>query len=210
MCASNTGGFPENNEIVFRLTNPGGTTVNLINANTFPSGAATSAGTVTMTFSDAGGALPSAPATGTFHPVGSLSTFNGSNPNGTWTLFIQDTVSIDHLCVNNFTLTVLTSGTAAAPAAPGIPGADMITIPSGSVVGTFLVDTPLYYAPNAGAASSITMQAGKTLWVFGMSKAGDFYQVVLAGQKLWVPVGVIGPTAAAPWYGKPLPTTVVG
>jgi len=85
----------------------------------------------------------------------------------------------------------------------------MIVIPAQATMGTFLADTPLYYAPSLDAVSTITMKAGKSLWVYGLCADGDFFQVVLAGQKLWVPVGTIGPTAAAPWNSQPLPATTV-
>jgi hypothetical protein len=94
------------------------------------------------------------------------------------------------------------------PVSP-IPGPDMVAMPEGAVVGAFTADTPLYYAPKPDATTSYTMTAGKTLWVTGMDASGRFYQVVLAGQFLWVPVDTIGPNDDAVWNGEPLPTTIV-
>jgi hypothetical protein len=89
-------------------------------------------------------------------------------------------------------------------------GEDMVPIPEGAAMGTFNTNTPLYSEPVAGAASPYVIEAGQSLWVFGMDASGAFYQVMLSGQTYWVPVGNIGPTFSPPWDGAPLPTTVVG
>jgi len=93
-------------------------------------------------------------------------------------------------------------------AAPSVvkPGVDMVALPEGSAVGTFLFATPLYYAPASGAVTNVVIEAGKSLWVTGLSKDGLFYQVVLSGQFLWVPVEALAPTNSAPWNGVPLPS----
>ncbi len=94
----------------------------------------------------------------------------------------------------------------------GLPtwaGSDQVPIPAGAVVGSFVATTALYTAPSADAATSLSMQAGQTLWVYGVDASGKYYQVQLAGQLLWVPVGTMGPNYDAVWNGKPLPTTVV-
>lgn len=91
------GGFSFNSEIVFQLTSPGGTTVNLVNAGTY--GGQTPGDRVTVTFDDeaastVGGATL---LSGVFRPVGSLSAFDGQNALGSWTLSIEDTVGADPL-----------------------------------------------------------------------------------------------------------------
>jgi hypothetical protein len=102
------------------------------------------------------------------------------------------------------------SGGSKSVDAPPRPGPDMIDLPEWAVVGTFTQMTPLYYDPAQGATSDSTMDSGQSLWVLGLDDTGAFYQVVLSGQYLWVPVGTIGPTYSAPWNGYPLPTEVVG
>jgi len=99
-------GFSFNSEIVFRLTSPMGTTVNLVNAGTYSG--QTPGDRVTVTFDDSafslvGGAVLTA---GTFRPVSLLSAFNSEDPTGMWSLFIQDTVGLDPLGVYSYTLNV--------------------------------------------------------------------------------------------------------
>lgn len=72
-------------------------------------------------------------------------------------------------------------------AAP-MPGPDMVPIPENAVVGAVLTDTPVYYAPHADAATGIMIEAGKTLWVYGMDANRAFYMVMLSGKLFWLPV----------------------
>jgi hypothetical protein len=102
------------------------------------------------------------------------------------------------------------NGGSKAVDAPPVPGPDMINLPAWAVVGTFTQTTLLYYDPAQGATSDSTMDVGQSLWVLGLDETGAFYEVVLSGQYLWVPVGTIGPTYSDPWNGRPLPTEVVG
>ncbi len=104
-------GFSFNREIVFRLTSPDGTVVNLVNQDTYD-GATPGSGRVTITFDDeAGSTVGGANVVGgTFRPVGSLSAFDGEDAFGDWTLFIQDTVGADPLEFFSATLTVTTRG----------------------------------------------------------------------------------------------------
>ena len=102
-------GFSFNEEIVFRLTNPFGTTVNLVNAGTY-GGSTPGTGRVTITFDDeaattVGGATV---VGGSFKPVGSLADFDGQSALGVCTLFIQDTVGQDRLDYFSSTLSVTT------------------------------------------------------------------------------------------------------
>jgi subtilisin-like proprotein convertase family protein len=63
----------------------------------------------------------SAPFTGTFRPSNPLSAFNGQNPNGTWTLKVEDLVSGDSGNIRAFSL--LIDGTSVVTGlAPSITG----------------------------------------------------------------------------------------
>ncbi len=209
-CASDDGSIPWDDEIVFSLKNPLNTTVNLVNKGTFSTGG-TSAGTVTITFSDAGGALPAHPATGTFHPVGALATFNGTNPTGDWTLTIQDTFAADHLCVNNFTLTVLTGGDAVtAPATTPVPQPGcsvLLSLPTDAAVGTLIGNADAYWKPGQLTDPLVTLPPGKSFWVLGMSHDGQYYEIYVECQKVWVRAETMGPNYDTVWNGHPLPTT---
>lgn len=110
-CGSADGGTnPFNTEVSFRLKGPNNLTINLINSGTYASGG-TSAGVVTTTFEDGATALGTVPATGTFNPAQALSSYIGSNPNGTWELIPNDNGSGDPLCVQGFSVTAYTAGT---------------------------------------------------------------------------------------------------
>ncbi len=89
------------------------------------------------------------------------------------------------------------------------PGPDMVPIPPGSAMGTFLVDTPLYWAPEADAVTEYVMKAGQSLWVTGTDASGQFSQVILSGYFLWVPVSSVGPTYDETWGGYPLPAQLI-
>jgi len=91
-------GFSFNREIVFRLTSPAGTIVNLVNQDTY-SGQTPGAGRVSLVLDDeaanpVGGPLVVA---GAFQPVSPLAAFDDEDAFGNWTLFIQDTVGLDPL-----------------------------------------------------------------------------------------------------------------
>ena len=106
----NTGDTPFYNEIVFKLTSPNGigTTVNLINANSFQSGSSGFRGVIN--FDDSAAQVVNydfpSPHAGTFRPEEPLSLFNGQNALGNWALFIQDTTLHDHLGFYRYDLTV--------------------------------------------------------------------------------------------------------
>ncbi|HJV93143.1 MAG TPA: PEP-CTERM sorting domain-containing protein [Azonexus sp.] len=103
------GGNSFNREIVFRLTNPFGTTVNLVSQDTY-SGSTPGTGRVTVTFDDEAATTVGGPLVvgGSFKPVGSLADFDGQDALGIWTLFIQDTVGQDRLDYFSSTLSVTT------------------------------------------------------------------------------------------------------
>jgi subtilisin-like proprotein convertase family protein len=75
------------------LTSPGGTTITLFN------GICTTTDNFNLNLDDAGTAYASIPCPptggGTYHPLGNLSSFNGQNAAGTWTLTIQDVADQD-------------------------------------------------------------------------------------------------------------------
>lgn len=101
-------GLSFNNEIVFRLTSPSGTTVNLVNAGTYSG--QTPGASVIVLFDEDSGTPVGGPSllNGTFNPVGNLDAFVGENPLGNWTLFIQDTTFDDPLSFFSATLTIQT------------------------------------------------------------------------------------------------------
>lgn len=79
-----------NGEIVFRLTGPNGTVVNLANAGTY-SGSRPGSGRISVSFDDeAATKVGGVPAAGTFRPISRLSAFDSIDMFGTWTLQIQD------------------------------------------------------------------------------------------------------------------------
>lgn len=121
------GGTPYFNEIVFSLTSPDGTTVNLITADLFQTG---STGDVfTITFDDqAANLLGSLPMSGDYQPAGSLSAFGGENALGTWSLYVADTVGADALTFFSYTLEVSVregNTTVPEPASLGLLGAGL-------------------------------------------------------------------------------------
>jgi hypothetical protein len=79
-----------NNEIVFRLTGPNRTVVNLVSAGTY-SGSRPGIGRISVGFDDeAAKAVGGVPAAGVFRPVAALSAFDAVDMFGKWTLEIQD------------------------------------------------------------------------------------------------------------------------
>ena len=91
------------------------------------------------------------------------------------------------------------------------PGCDtFVSMTPNAVVGRFTADAPTYWAPGELVKPQVTIPAGKTAWVLGMDASGNYYQIVWACDKLWVPVSSMGPNVGDPvWDGAPLPTDVV-
>ncbi len=81
-----------------------------------------------------------------------------------------------------------------------------LPIPDGSVVGDMPLGAQAFYAP--GQATDITLNPG-TYWVIGEDESGQYYEILLACQYLWVPVDTMQPSFQPPWSGQPLPTQVV-
>lgn len=130
------------------------------------------------------------------------------------TLVYQSTLSVscgaDSASIApTLTNAVVSSSTPSSSSSSSVPGPDMVMLPSGSVVGSFVTTTPAYFAPRTDAITSITIAAGKTLWVLGVDSSGDFYKVVMAGRYFWVPVETMGPNFDNVWQGRPLPTTEI-
>ncbi len=98
---------------------------------------------------------------------------------------------------------------AATPTPPPLPGPDMVYMPSWSVMGRFVEDTELLYAPDLLAGTGKFIEAGKSLWVLGLDESGEFRQVVFSGGYYWVPVDSMAPIDEAPWYGRGLPGEIV-
>jgi hypothetical protein len=105
-------GTPYYNEIVFRLTSPGGTTVNLISANSFTTGSGSTGFDGTITFNQYAASVvnvnPNVVQAGTYRPVGNLNNFYGQNAAGTWSLYIQDTTGQDALRFRLYSLDIVT------------------------------------------------------------------------------------------------------
>jgi hypothetical protein len=129
------------------------------------------------------------------------------------TLVYQSTLSVSCSADTASTASTLTNvdpiPSSSPSSSPVVPGPDMVALPSGSVVGSFVTTTPAYFAPSANAVTPITIAAGKTLWVLGVDSSGDFYKVVMAGRYFWVPVDTMGPNFDNVWQGRPLPTNVI-
>ncbi|MEH6436712.1 PEP-CTERM sorting domain-containing protein [Massilia sp. DD77] len=102
-------GTPYENEIVLRLTSPGGVTVDLVSQGTYTQGSV-GAGQVPLTFDDEGAVRGSQVQAGSFRPVGMLSDFDKLDMFGLWTLYIGDTNRQDPLEYYSSQLIVTTSG----------------------------------------------------------------------------------------------------
>lgn len=89
-----------------------------------------------------------------------------------------------------------------------IAGCDQyMPIAATSVVGTFVLDAPLYWAPGELVAPYTTIPAGKSAWVLGIDATGAYYRIVWVCNVLYVPRGTMGPNFDAVWGGRVLPTT---
>lgn len=181
-------GGPSPNQIYMTLYGPNNNVV-LVNGSGADTtyGGGGSVNQASVTFDDLGAAIPhnAMPATGTFHPSGTLSNFNAENPVGTWTLRVGDQNGNGSTCYVSASLQITAKGTPTATAesytirqnniltvtAPGVlandtdPNGDPLTatrmsLPShGSL--TFNSDGSFVYAPNAGYSGpdSFTYQA---------------------------------------------------
>jgi hypothetical protein len=85
----------------------------------------------------------------------------------------------------------------------------LVAIPSQAVMGLFTSNATVYWAPETGAATPLTISAGKTYRVTGQDATGQFRQIILECQFVWVPFNTVGPDPEPLWGSAPLPTTVV-
>jgi len=99
-------GSSSNTQIVFQLTSPQGTTVNLVNAGTYFGQQGSATGVVDFDDSAADVVDGFPDFSSTFRPVGSLADFNGEFAAGNYTLFFQDTAGGDPLSVNAWSIQV--------------------------------------------------------------------------------------------------------
>jgi hypothetical protein len=110
---------------------------------------------------------------------------------------------------NGFPEQVVNRAVGSCGSLPWAVGADQVPIPSTAVVGAFVKTTPIYSEPTLSSATTYTMEAGKTVWVFGVDPSSQFYRVMLGGVFFWVPVNTMGPNYDKVWQGRPLPGGVV-
>jgi hypothetical protein len=82
-------------------------------------------------------------------------------------------------------------------------------LPTTSVVGSFVSDALLYAEPGVATSPALTLTAGKTAWVLGVDKTGEYTKILWVCDYLWVKKGTLGPNYDAVWKGEPLPTNVV-
>jgi hypothetical protein len=84
-----------------------------------------------------------------------------------------------------------------------------MAIPTDAAMGRFVADAPILSQPDLGGTTGLTITAGKTYLVVGQDASGGFRKIVLACQFVWVPFNSVVPEPDSPWFGHPLPTTVV-
>jgi len=89
------------------------------------------------------------------------------------------------------------------------PGCDQLIPMDGAVMGLFTADAPAYSMLSEPVAPSVTIESGKTLYVFGQDASQQYYQVLLACTFLWVPKSTVGPDPEPLWHNTPLPTRIV-
>ncbi|MBI5960451.1 MAG: hypothetical protein HY866_17045 [Chloroflexi bacterium] len=91
-----------------------------------------------------------------------------------------------------------------------VPGCDVtMPLPSTAVVGAFVADAPIYWAPGKLTSPLITMASGKTAYVIGLDASGEYYKIMWVCQFLWVRANTMGPNYDAVWQGKALPVESV-
>jgi hypothetical protein len=90
------------------------------------------------------------------------------------------------------------------------PGCDaFLPLTEDSVVGSFLDNTEMYWAPGEMIQPPKVATIGQTAWVLGVDASGMYYQIVWSCELVWVPVENMGPNYDDVWKGTPLPTTIV-
>lgn len=170
--SSDGGGYPYNGETEFKLRAPNGALITLISSGSY---GGSYAGVVTTVFSDLGNIINigATPSSGTFKPEQLLSYFNGTNPQGVWTLEPRDTGFSDPLCVSGFSINFVVASNAPGNTPPTITwwdsptgttklhtGAEYIPATSTLPVGTYT-----YYAQTACANNCLSNRVPVTLTV---------------------------------------------
>ena len=146
---------------------------------------------------------------------------NGNGPNlpSAWTGPLLDIVVPGPGTWSNLIIELPAGEGAAAPArflfvspttitCPPV-GCENLAMTDTAVVGAFVADGPLYYAPGQPVEPAMSIPAGNTAWVLGVDSTGQYYKITWVCNYLWVPVGTMGPNYDAVWQGKPLPVDVV-
>ncbi len=85
----------------------------------------------------------------------------------------------------------------------------MLPLTQGAAVGAFVSDALLYAEPGVATYPALTLPAGKTAWVLGVDKSGQYYKIKWVCGYLWVKKATMGPNADAVWQGHSLPQDVV-
>ncbi len=111
------------------------------------------------------------------------------------TFHCEDDNSIETSVISNEVVNEVVSKAASCP-----------SLPDGAVVGAMPLGGQAFYAP--GKVTNITINPG-TYWVIGEDESGQYYEILLACQYLWVPIDTMQPSYQPPWSGEPLPTRVV-
>jgi subtilisin-like proprotein convertase family protein len=146
-------------DLAARLTSPAATIVTLM---TQPGGASNQGNNFCQTVLDDAGsssiqaiAIAGNPYVGTFQPQNTLSTLNGQNPNGTWTLNVRDVAPQDTGSIRQFSLRIQSQACNSALATPG-------AVPTGAP------DTPLTVT---ASGSDITLDWGASCSSSGVDYA---------------------------------------
>ncbi len=84
-----------------------------------------------------------------------------------------------------------------------------LPMPDTAVMGKFVSDATLYYAPGKLIAPQSSLPTGQSAYVLGVNSTGEYYKIIWVCQHLWVPVDAVGPNYDAVWNGQPLPTNTV-
>jgi subtilisin-like proprotein convertase family protein len=156
-------------DLVARITSPTANIVTLVNQ---PGGASNSGNNFCQTTLDDSGpsaiqsiAIAGNPWTGTFQPAAALSSLNGQNPNGTWTLNVRDVAAQDTGTLRQFSLSIQSQACNSPLATPG-------AVPDGAL------GTPLTVAANG---SNLTLAWGTSCSATGIDYAiyqgtvGNYY-----------------------------------
>ncbi len=158
---------------------------------------------------------PTCPVEGNIH-VGDCGGELLSQARGTGTAqttIVIDTTGVYEFCIGGApegcreSLVTLTAYEACSR--PPVSFAVCPPVPASAVMGTFVSDAMLYYAPGKLVAPQMSLPAGQSAYVLGVNSTGGYYKIMWVCQHLWVPVDAVGPTYDDVWNGRPLPTDSV-